>query len=154
MKPGVFSQLYIQLVFAVKNRNAVLHPAIRDHVFEYISGIITQMGHKSIIVNGVSDHIHLFVGLNPGISISDTVHDVKRSSSLFINQEKFCTGHFNWQEGYGAFSYSQTHINNVYKYIQNQESHHQKRTFRDEYLEFLKKFQIEFDEHNLFDFFD
>jgi len=154
MKPGVFSQLYIQLVFAVKNREAVLHPEIRNHVFEYISGIIAKTGHKSIIVNGVSDHIHVFIGLNPAITISDTVHDIKRGASLFINQEKLCPAHFNWQDGYGAFSYSRTHIENVFRYIQNQENHHRKQTFREEYLEFLKKFQIEYDKRYLFDFFE
>ena len=154
MKPGTFTQLYIQLVFAVKNRDAVLQPDTQPRIFEYVSGIITQMGHKSLIVNGVFDHIHILVGLNPHLSISDTVHDIKRNSSLFINQEKLCPGHFNWQEGYGAFSYSRTHINNVFRYIQNQENHHLKRTFRDEYLDFLKKFEVEFDERYLFDFFN
>ncbi len=153
MKPGTFTQLYIQLVFAVKNRDAVLQPDIRSRIFEYISGIITQLGHKSIIINGVYDHIHIFVVLNPRISISDTVHDIKRSSSLFINKNKLCHGHFNWQEGYGAFSYSRTHIENVYTYIKNQEQHHQKRTFREEYLDFLKKYEVMYDERYLFDFF-
>ena len=152
MKPGTFTQLYIQLVFAVKNRDALLQPEIRPRVFEYLSGIVTKTGHKAIIVNGVSDHIHIFLGLNPNISISDTVHDLKRSSSLFINQTKLCKSRFNWQEGYGAFSYSRTHIKNVFRYIQNQENHHLKCTFREEYLEFLKKFGIEYDERYLFDF--
>ena len=119
MKPGTYTQLYIQLVFAVKNRDAVLHNNIRRRIFEYMSGIITEMKHKSIIVNGVSDHVHLFIGLNPNISISNTVHDVKRSSSLFINKEKLCVGHFEWQSGFGAFSYSRSQLDDVYKYILN-----------------------------------
>ncbi|MCK9208475.1 MAG: IS200/IS605 family transposase [Salinivirgaceae bacterium] len=154
MKPGTFTQLYVQLVFVIKNREAMLHENIRHRVFEYVSGIVTEMKHKSIIVNGVSNHIHIFVGLNPNISISDTVHDIKRSSSLFINSEKLCRGHFAWQEGYGAFTYSRSHINNVYKYIQNQEKHHKKVLFKEEYIQFLKKFEIDYDERFLFDFFE
>jgi len=153
MKPGTFTQLYIQLVFAVKNRDAVLHKNIRGRIFEYMSGIITELKHKSIIVNGVSDHVHLFIGLNPNISISDTVHDVKRNSSIFINKEKLSLNNFAWQEGYGAFSYSRSQIDDVYKYILNQEKHHEKITFKSEYIQFLEKFEIEYDERFLFDFF-
>lgn len=152
MKPGTYTKLYVQLVFAVKNRDAVLHKKIRRRIFEYMSGIITEMKHKSIIINGVSDHVHIFIGLNPNRSISDTVHDVKRNSSLFINKEKLCLGNFAWQEGYGAFSYSRSQIDNVYKYILNQEKHHEKTTFKVEYIHFLKKFEIEYDERFLFDF--
>jgi putative transposase len=154
MKPGTFTQLYVQMVFAVKNRNALLNKNIQTRVFEYMSGIITEMKHKSIIVNGVSNHVHIFIGLNPSISISDTVHDIKRSSSLFINKEKLCSNKFAWQDGYGAFTYSRSHIDNVYQYILNQVEHHKKITFRDEYIDFLKKFEIEYDERFLFDFLD
>lgn len=153
MKPGAYTQLYVQLVFAVKNRNAVLNKEIRLRVFEYMSGILREMKHKSIIINGVSDHVHVFVGLNPVKSISDTVHDLKRSSSLFINNEKLCMGKFSWQEGYGAFTYSRSHIDNVYRYIQNQEEHHNRKNFREEYVEFLEKYEVEYDERFLFDFF-
>jgi REP element-mobilizing transposase RayT len=103
MKPGTFTQMYVQLVFAVKNRDAVLTKNIRKRVFEYMSGIITNLKHKSIIVNGTSTHVHILFGLNPSISVSDTVHDIKRSSSLFINNEKLCPYRFSWQEGYGGF---------------------------------------------------
>jgi len=137
MKPGVFTQMYVQLVFAVKNREAVLHKNIRTRVFEYISGIVTNMNHKSIIVNGVSDHIHIFIGWNPTKSVSETVHDIKQNSSLFINNEKLCRGKFNWQEGYGGFTYGKSQIEDVYNYIKNQEQHHKKVTFRDEYIQFL-----------------
>jgi putative transposase len=153
MKTGSFTQLYVQLVFAVKYREALLNKNIRNRVFEYMSGIITEMKHKSIIVNGVSDHVHIFIGLNPNISISDTVHDVKRSSSLFINREKLCLGNFAWQEGYGAFSYNRSQIDEVYKYILNQEKHHTKTSFKSEYIQLLEKFEIEYEERFLFDFF-
>jgi REP element-mobilizing transposase RayT len=154
MKPGSFTQLYVQLVFAVKTREALLHNKIRSRVFKYISGIITEMKHKPIIVNGVSDHIHILIGLNPSKSISDTVHDIKRSSTLFINKEKLCHGHFSWQEGYGGFTYSRSQLDDVYKYILTQEDHHKKRTFREEYLQFLRKFEVEYDERYLFCFFE
>jgi REP element-mobilizing transposase RayT len=154
MKPGVYTQLYVQLVFAVKNRDAVLDKNIRSRVFEYMSGIINEMKHKSIIVNGVSNHVHIFIGLNPAISVSDTVHDIKRSSSLFINREKLCRGKFAWQEGYGGFTYGKSQVEQVYNYILNQEVHHKKVTFREEYIQFLKKFEVEYDDRFLFDFMD
>lgn len=154
MKAGSFSQMYIQIVFAVKHRKGLLSPEIREQVFKYMSGIINDLGHKTIIVNGVADHVHIFLGLNPKVSISDTVHDIKRGSSLFINNENLSKFHFSWQEGYGAFSYSKSHIDNVYKYIANQEAHHKKENFRKEYIKFLKRFEIEFEEKYLFDFFD
>ncbi len=154
MKPAVYSQLYIQLVFAVQNRNAALTKPIRERVFHYMGGIITKLGHKSIIINGTSNHVHLFIGLNPNKTISDTVHDLKRSSSLFINEEKLCPGKFQWQDGYGAFSYSRSQIDDVYQYVLNQETHHRKKTFREEYIQFLEKFGVEYDERYLFDFWD
>lgn len=154
MKPGSFTQLYIQLVFAVQQRKALLTKEIRPKVFGYMSGINSNLGHKSIIVNGVSDHIHVFLGLNPKVSISDTVHELKRSSSLYINEEKLSNFHFSWQDGYGAFSYSKSSIENVYRYIENQEEHHRKNSFRKEYLKYLKDFDIEYDKRYLFEFFE
>jgi len=154
MKPGTFTQIYVQLVFAVQNREAVLIRNIRPRVFEYMSGIITTMKHKSIIVNGTSNHVHILLGLNPSISVSDTVHDIKRSSSLFINNEKLCPGRFSWQEGYGGFSYGRSQIGEIYNYIDNQESHHQKRTFQQEYIDYLNENEMEFDKQFLFDFWD
>lgn len=154
MKPGVYTQLYVQLVFAVKNRDAVLDKNIRSRVFEYMSGIIKDMKHKTIIVNGIASHVHIFIGLNPAVSISDTVQDIKRSSSLFINREKLCRGKFSWQEGYGGFTYGKSQMDHVYNYILNQEMHHKKVTFREEYIEFLKKFEVEYDDRFLFDFLD
>jgi putative transposase len=154
MKPGTFTQMYVHVVFAVKNRKAILTKDIRKRVFEYMSGITTNLKHKSIIINGTSNHVHLLFGLNPSISISDTVHDIKRSSSLFINNEKLCPCRFLWQEGYGAFTYSRSQITEVYNYIKNQESHHKKRSFREEYIDILTKNEIEFDQQFLFDFWD
>ncbi|PKQ65757.1 transposase [Labilibaculum filiforme] len=154
MKPGSYTQLYVQLIFAVKFRDSCLRKNIRERVFAYISGIIREMNHKSIIVGGVEDHIHILIGVNANKSISETVHEIKRTSSLFINKEKLCMGKFAWQEGYGAFSYSRSQLNSVYNYILNQEEHHHKNSFRKEYIQFLKKFEIEFDEKFLFEFHD
>lgn len=147
--PGTFSQIYIQAVFAVKGRQNFLHPEWRTEVFKYMSGIIKNKGQKPIIVNGVSDHVHLFFGLRPVMAISDLVRDVKNNSSNFINEQKF-----SWQEGYGVFSYSHSHIDNVYHYVENQEEHHRKKTFREEYFGFLRKFEIPFEEKYLFEFYD
>ena len=154
MKPGTFTQIYIQLIFSPLYREALLHPPIRPDIFRYMSGIVTNLGHKSIIVNGMADHVHLFIGLNPKLSISETVKEVKRASSLFINQQKFFPGKFQWQSGYGGFSYSQSHIERVYQYILNQQEHHKKKSFREEYMGFLKKYNIEFENQYLFEFFD
>jgi REP element-mobilizing transposase RayT len=154
MKPGTFTQLYIQLVFAVKFRDRLLSKEIRENVFKYINGIITNLGHKPIITNGVEDHIHVFIGLNPSKSISETVKEIKRSSSIYINEQSWFKTKFQWQEGYGAFSYSRSHIERVYNYILNQEAHHKKKTFRNEYLEFLDKYEVTYEKRFLFDFFD
>jgi REP element-mobilizing transposase RayT len=154
MKPGTFTQIYVQLVFAVKNRENALRKEIRPHIFEYMSGILTNLKHKSIIINGISNHVHILFGLNPSISISDTVHDLKRSSTLFINKERLCIGRFSWQEGYGGFSYSRSQISNVFKYIENQEEHHRSKTFKDEYVQYLRKREMEFNEQFLYEFWE
>ena len=117
MKPGTFTQIYIQLVFSPKHRDCLLVERIRPRIFEYLSGITTNLGHKSIIINGVLDHVHLFIGLNPKISISETVKELKRSSSIFIREQKLLLGKFEWQEGYGGFSYGRSQIESVFEYI-------------------------------------
>lgn len=152
--PGSFSQIYIQIVFAVKGRQNLIGKEWKDELHKYISGIITNKGQKSIIVNGVADHVHIFVGLKPAMAISDLVRDIKNNSSNFINEKKFIKGKFSWQEGYGAFSYAHSQIENVYQYIANQEEHHKKKTFKEEYLGFLQKFEIEYNEKYLFEWID
>ena len=149
--PGTYSQIYIQYVFAVKGRANLLHDDWRDELFKYISGIVTGKGQKAIIVNGYKDHVHVFVGLKPSMRISDLIRDIKNNSSNFINSNNWINGKFSWQEGYGVFTYSHSHIDNVYNYILNQESHHAKKTFREEYIDFLKKFDIKYEEKYLFD---
>ncbi len=149
--PGTFSQIYIQIVFAVKGRENLLLPKWRDNVFQYISGIITNKGHKSIIVKGVSDHVHAFIGLQPSMAVSDLARDIKNNSSNYINKNKWVRGNFKWQEGYGAFSYAHSQIHQVYNYIFNQEQHHQKKSFKEEYMELLKNYEIEYNEKYLFE---
>src|SRR5688572_19343732 len=119
--PGTFSQIYIQVVFAVKRRENLLQKPLRDEVSKYMSGIVKAKKQKPIIVNGVSDHVHLFIGLKPVIALSDLVRDIKNNTANFINDKKFLKGKFAWQEGYGAFSYGHSQLNTVYKYILNQE---------------------------------
>ena len=128
-----------------------MQKAWRDDVFKYMAGIIKKKGQKSIIINGVEDHVHLFIGLKPSIALSDLIRDVKNNTSNFINDNSYLTEKFSWQEGYGAFSYSHSHIQHVYKYIENQEEHHKKKTFRQEYTELLDKFEVPFEERFLFD---
>ncbi len=151
---GTFSQIYIQVVFAVNGWANILQKPWREDVFKYMAGIIKGKNQKPIIVNGVTDHVHLFIGLKPSMCLSDLVRDVKNNSTNFINDQKLIKGKFNWQEGFGAFSYSQSHIDNVYNYILNQEAHHSRKTFREEYIEFLKEFEIEHDEKYLFDWIE
>jgi putative transposase len=138
----------------VKYRDAILQKPWRTEVFKYISGIIKGKNQKPIIVNGVADHIHVFIGMKPSFCISDLVRDIKNNSTNFINDHGFTQRKFQWQDGYGAFSYGHSQMDRVYKYILNQESHHKKITFREEYLDFLKKFEIEFDEKYLFEWFE
>lgn len=152
--PGTFSQIYIQVVFAVKGRENLISSNWKTELHKYIAGIIKGKEQKPIIVNGMPDHIHAFIGLRPAMAISDLVRDIKNNSSKFINDRKLVKGKFAWQEGYGVFSYSHSHISSVYDYILNQERHHKKKTFREEYLEFLKKFEIGYDEKYVFEWYD
>ena len=148
---GSYSQIYLQYVFAVKGRQNLLQKPWREEVFKYISGIIKGKNQKPIIVNGVSDHVHVLVGLKPAMPIPDFIRDIKNNSSNFINENRWVKGKFSWQEGYGVFSYSHSQIDSVYQYIANQEAHHREKTFKDEYIDFLKKFEIDYEEKYLFE---
>lgn len=152
--PGTYSQIYIHIVFAVKGRENLISPKWKDDLNKYIAGIIKGKEQKPIIVNGMPDHIHAFIGLKPSMRISDLVRDIKNNSTNFINDNNYVRGKFAWQKGYGAFSYSHSQISNVYNYILNQEQHHKKKSFREEYLDFLKKYEIEFNEIYLFEWME
>jgi REP element-mobilizing transposase RayT len=143
---NTYHQIYLQMVFAVKYRRAVLDKVWRSKVQGVIGNLINETGCKTIIVNGVEDHMHCFVGLRPAVSVSDLMKTVKAKSSLYINNHSLTSERFEWQEGYAVFSYRQRDLDQIYKYIQNQEAHHQKQTFRNGYLELLKEFEIGYDE--------
>jgi len=147
---NTYHQIYLQTVFAVKYRKAVINRSWRSQLLGVIGNLINEANCKTIIVNGVEDHVHCFVGLKPAVSVSELMKKVKAKSSKYINDHQLTPERFEWQEGYGVFSYSQSGVDAVYRYIQNQEAHHKKQTFRDEYVGFLKKFKVEYDEEYLF----
>jgi len=152
--PNTYSQIYIQIVFAVKGRQNLIPNQNREELHKYITGIVQNREQKMLQIFCMPDHTHLLVGLKPSIAISDLVRDVKAGSSKFISDNHWVKDKFNWQEGFGAFSYSRSQIDRVIHYIINQEKHHKKRTFREEYIDFLKKFEIEYDEKYLFDWIE
>ena len=137
---STFSQIYIQVVFAVRGRNSLIAQSWEEELYKYITGIITNKGQKLIAINGMPDHIHLLIGMKPSCCLSDLVREIKKASNSFINEKKFSKFKFEWQEGYGAFSYSHSSLDNVIAYIQNQKEHHKKKSFREEYIDFLRKF--------------
>ena len=150
---NTYHEVYIQVVFAVKYREAVIANEWKSTLMSVIGNLINETGCKTIIVNGVEDHVHCFLGLKPTVSISELMKTVKSKSSKYINDHHFTNSRFEWQEGYGTFSYSHSQIDAVYKYIVNQEEHHKKQTFKEEYLEFLDKFKVSFDERYIFEDF-
>lgn len=152
--PGTFSQIYIQIVFAVKGRNSLIKSGWEEELYKYISGIIQNKGQKMLAINGMPDHIHFFIGMKPACCLSDLVREVKKSSNSFVNEKKFLKSKFDWQEGYGAFSYSHSALDKVIGYIRNQKEHHKKKTFRQEYEGLLKKFEIEFKHEYLFEWIE
>lgn len=151
---GTFSQIYIQYVFAVKGRENLILSEFESEVYKYISGIVSGKDQKSLAVNGMPDHVHVLVGLKPVMRISDLARDIKNNTCNFINGKGWLKQKFRWQEGYGAFSYSESNYGKVIDYIKNQKQHHEKRNFRQEYMLLLKKFNITFDEKYLFEFYE
>lgn len=149
---NTFSQIYLQFVFAVKNRQSLISKHNKEELHQYITALVQTRRAKLLAINCMPDHAHIFVGFRPTILISDFVKEIKVESNEFINDKKWVKGKFAWQEGYGVFSYSHSHIDAFIKYILNQEKHHEKRSFKDEYLELLTKFEIPFDEQYLFEF--
>jgi len=147
---NTYHQIYLQTVFAVKYRNAVLDKSWRPKLQGVIGNLINETGCKTIIVNGVEDHVHCFIGLRPAVSVSELMKVAKAKSSKYINDHSLTQERFEWQEGYGVFSYRQRDVDMIYKYIQNQEEHHSKQTFREEYVELLKEFEIGYDEQYIF----
>jgi putative transposase len=151
---NTFSQIYIQTVFAVNGRLSLIRPEFKEELYKYMTGIVRNSGQKLISINGMSDHIHILIGLKPAMALADLVRDIKADSSNFINKRKWVRGRFSWQEGYGAFSYGHSQLDTIIRYIQNQEQHHRRRSFKDEYLAWLKKFEIPFEEKYVFQFIE
>lgn len=151
---NTYTQIYIQVVFAVTARQSLIENTFKEEVQKYISGIIRNKGQKLIAINCMPDHTHLLISLKPSIALSDLVRDIKSNSTELINQKKWLRGRFNWQEGFGGFSYSHSQLDTVVRYIQNQEKHHARKSFRAEYLGLLQKFDIAFEDKYLFSFLD
>ena len=149
--PSTFSQIYIQVIFAVKGRNSLIHSSWEEELYKYITGIIRNKKQKLLAINGMPDHIHFFIGMKPTCCLSDLVREIKKSSNEFIKEKKVCKFKFQWQEGYGAFSYSHSSLDNVIDYINNQKTHHKKQSFIDEYKQFLTAFEIEYKDEYLFE---
>lgn len=147
---NTYTQIYLHIIFAVKYREGVIQASWKDELYKYITAVIQEQKHKLIIINGMPDHLHILIGSHPTQSISELVQDIKGNSSTWINKRKLIQGRFEWQEGYGAFSYSKSQVKDVIKYIENQEEHHRIKSFREEYLNFLEKFEVEYDKKYIF----
>ena len=147
---GTFSQIYIQTVFAVRNRECLIRDSWEKELYKYITSIVQNKRQKMLQINGMPDHIHFLIGMKPSCCLSDLVREVKKSSTGFVNEKSFTKSKFQWQEGFGAFSYSQSSLDNVIAYIQNQKEHHRCKTFKEEYISLLNSFKIEFKDDYLF----
>jgi putative transposase len=151
---NTFSQIYILTVFAVSGRLSLITRDFKEEMYKYITGIVRNKGQKLLAINGESDHLHILIGLRPAMALANLVRDIKSDSSDWVNRKKLARGKFAWQEGYGAFSYGHFQVDTIIRYIQNQERHHRRRSFKDEYLTLLKKFEIEFKEEYVFKFIE
>ena len=152
--PNTYSKLYVQIVFAVQGRQNLISRKHNEELQKYITGIVQKRKNKMLSIYCMPDHLHLLTGLSPTMSVSDLVRDIKTGSSNFINSQNWIRGKFNWQESFGAFSYSRDQVNTIAQYILNQEEHHKKTTFREEYISMLKEFEIEYDERYLFEWIE
>jgi len=147
---NTYTQIHLQIVCVVKYREALIHHSWKHELYKYITTIIKNAGHKPMIINGMPDHIHILIGMRPTQSLSDLMKTVKGDSAVWINRRKLVQGRFKWQEGYGAFSYSKSHVQNVIDYIKNQEEHHRRKSFIEEYRKFLQDFDIDYQEQYIF----
>ncbi len=149
-----YTQIYIQVVFAVKGRDALIHRSWEEHLYKYITGIVQNKQQKMLAINGMPDHLHLFIGMKPTCCLSDLVREIKKSSNDFIKDNNLSKFKFSWQEGFGAFSYNHSQLDTVSAYVMNQKEHHRKKTFKEEYIELLTECKIEFKNEYLFDWID
>ena len=151
---NTYSQMYVQVVIVVKFREALIQKSWKEELYKYITGIVTNKGQKMLRINGVENHIHMLLNIQPNIALSDLMRDVKANSTKWINEQGFCKHSFRWQEGFGAFTYSISQIDNVINYIDNQEERHKTKTFKSEYLSLLKNFEVDYKDEYLFDFLE
>ena len=151
---NTYTQIYIHAVFAVEGRQSLIAPEHKIEIYKYMTTVVQNQKNKVMAINGMPDHVHLLIGLNPDIALSDLVRDAKAAASSLINDKRWVRGHFNWQRGFGGFSYSKSQVSRVAKYIEDQERHHAKRSFRDEYEALLRKFDVEYDPRYLFKYID
>jgi putative transposase len=147
---NTYTQIHIHFVSVVKYREAMIQSLWKERLHQYITGIVRSYDHKMLAINSMPDHFHMLIGFRPTQSIAELMKNVKACSSEWINQENFTKKKFNWQDGYGAFSYAKSDVKNVARYIANQEQHHRKKSFQEEYRQLLKEFEIDFDERYLF----
>ena len=150
---NTYTQLYVQIIFSPLGRQNLIHNEIKNDIYKYIVGIIKKKNQKPMIINGMPDHVHILISFSPDIAISDLVRDIKSNSSNFINENKLIPGKFSWQKGFGAFTYSKSQVPRVARYIENQEEHHRMKTFKEEYLELLEKFEVDYKKHYLFEWY-
>ncbi len=148
---NTYTQIYLHVIFAVKGRDNLISPTWKEELYKYITGIVTNKNQKLIAINGMPNHVHLLLGLKPDIALSDLIRDVKANSSNFINDKQWVMGKFEWQAGFGGFSYSHSQLDVIINYIRNQEEHHKTKSFREEYLEFLKRYAINYKTEYLFE---
>ena len=151
---STYSQIYIQIVFAVKGRDNLIKESWEDKLYKYITGIVQNKGQKMLAINGMPDHIHIFIGMRPSCCLSDLVREIKKSSNQYVNDLKLTPYPFKWQTGFGAFSYNHSQISNVIRYVMNQKEHHRKKTFHEEYVSFLNEFEISFEDKYLFEWIE
>ncbi|MBE2219762.1 MAG: IS200/IS605 family transposase [Ignavibacteria bacterium] len=152
--PNTFTQIYIHIVFAVRNRNALINQSWEDKLYKYITGTVQKSGQKMLRINGIPNHIHFLIVMKPDCRISDLVRETKKSSSSYIKENKLTKFNFQWQTGYGAFSVSHSQLDKMINYIIIQKEHHKRKTFKEEYIDFLNKYMIEYDEKYLFEWID
>jgi putative transposase len=148
---NTFSQMYVQIVFAVKNRQSLIHYQWEDELYKYITGAVQSEGQKMLAINGMPDHSHFLVGMKPNLCVSDLVREIKKSSNDMINRKRLSRFNFQWQEGFGAFTYGHLQLDHICNYIRNQKNHHQKTSFKEEYISLLNEFNLNFEEKYLFD---
>jgi len=151
---NTYTQIYIHVVFAVQERASLINPEWKEELFKYIAGIFKNQGIKLIAIGGMEDHIHILFALDPKIALSDLIRNVKANSSKFINERGFVRGKFYWQEGFGAFSYSRSQIHKVAKYVLNQENHHANKSFKDEFVGLLKRYEVKYEDRYLFNWIE